>query len=191
MPNYQFTRDIPVTNNDPSIDQPVITENTNSTDSILKVDLFGFNDNNGGTHQKSTYVVQVSDPVPVNTNGAQGIVYSKTVNSIAEIFVNRFGSATPVQLTSGAVSISSTGYTFLPGGVIFQWGAINFASGSSNVTFPIAFPNAFFGAQITGSNSTTPSSNGIMTYSASSQAGFTAYQNGSSATTGFYIAIGN
>jgi len=95
MPNYTFTRNLPATGNDPSVDQPVMTVNTNSTDSILDEDLFGFNDNNGGYHQKSTYVVQGSDPVPVNTDGAQAIVYSKEALGVADLYATRYGNAAP------------------------------------------------------------------------------------------------
>ena len=142
MPNYTYTRDIPNGPNNPSADQPIMQTNANSTDSILDIDLYGFNDNNGGFHQKSTYVVQGSDPVPLNTDGAQGIVYTKTVSGIAELFINRFGSATPIQLTKGAISASASGYTFLPGGIIIQWGTASASSGGSTNNFPLAFPTS-------------------------------------------------
>ncbi len=150
MPNYTYTRDIPDGPNNPSADQPIMKTNANSTDSILNIDLYGFNDNNGGFHQKSTYVVQGSDPVPLNTDGAQGIVYSKTASGIAEIFVNRFGSATPVQLTRGAISVSgnansagSTGYTFLPGGILIQWGTVTATTSGAAITFPVTFTTIY------------------------------------------------
>lgn len=143
MPNYTYTRGIPNGPNNPSADQPIMQTNANSTDSILDIDLYGFNDNNGGLHQKSTYVVQGSDPVPVNTDGSQGIVYSKAVSGIAEIFINRYGSATPVQLTNGAVSITNNGYTFLPGGLILQWGTVTGTVAGNPFAFPITFTTIY------------------------------------------------
>ena len=43
--------------------------------------------------------------------------------------------------------MSTTGYTYLPNGLIMQWGrsSTNIASGETlNITFPIAFPNDVF-----------------------------------------------
>ena len=53
---------------------------------------------------------------------------------------------TPANAASFAVSISSSGYQKLPGGLIIQWGwRPNGGVGFFWQTFPMAFPNACFG----------------------------------------------
>jgi hypothetical protein len=153
MPNLPFTRNIPDGPNNPSSDQPIMQENSNSTDTLLNVDLHGFNDDNGGFHRKSTYVAVAAPGVtPLNTNGAQCIAYSTSVAGIAELFVNRFGSATPLQLTRGAISATgsfsgnpSSGYSSLPGGIRIQWGSITAVSTGTGTafSFPVPFTTLF------------------------------------------------
>lgn len=40
--------------------------------------------------------------------------------------------------------VGTEGYVKLPGGVILQWGRVVCGSGTTTITFPIAFPNACF-----------------------------------------------
>lgn len=55
----------------------------------------------------------------------------------ADAYVNALG-----------VQKASTGYTYMPGGTILQWGE-SFLSGETVVTFPVPFPNAAFSATVT------------------------------------------
>lgn len=191
MPNYTYIPSIPAADHNPSTDQPDMLINATSIASIVAVDLYGFGVNNGGYHQKSTYIVQGSDPIPSNTDGAQGIVYARTSNSIAEIYLTRYGSATPVQMTRGPISAVTSGYSFLPGGILIQWGQIDFSSATKSVTFPVAFTSTPFSLTF-GVDTTTPSSNGTISYGTGtlSSTGFTARQMTNGSLTGKYIAIG-
>lgn len=60
----------------------------------------------------------------------------------------------PVQLTNltntGDPVAATDGYTFLPGGLIFQWGQSAIASSGTitTITYPLAFPNAVFSITI-------------------------------------------
>lgn len=46
-------------------------------------------------------------------------------------------------------SFGTSGYTYLPNGLIFQWGQVSTSgSGAVSANFPVAFPNAFLGAQV-------------------------------------------
>ena len=45
---------------------------------------------------------------------------------------------------------STSGYQYLPGGLIMQWGRDSVATANHTVTFPIAFPNACFSVVVSG-----------------------------------------
>lgn len=51
MTNITYTEDIPNPPNDPSVDAPVMQQNTNAVATLLEEDHYGFNDNDGGEHQ--------------------------------------------------------------------------------------------------------------------------------------------
>ena len=58
-----------------------------------------------------------------------------------------------IELSMGSgftTSKATNGYTYLPNGMIFQWGYTN-----GNVTFPITFPNACLNASLTSTNTST------------------------------------
>lgn len=85
MVNVGYTLGIPVTNNDPSVDQPNMTVNNDAVPTILAVDHISFNAPNGGTHKQVTFSSE-------NTPGAQtdpaSTLYTAagTASSIAELF---------------------------------------------------------------------------------------------------------
>ena len=139
MTNQTYITSIPATNNDPSVDQPNMEINTNSlyqwAGANASSDHFGFNDNNGALHKRSSYVVQGSDP-----GSASGVYveYSKTSSGSSELFVQKDSVSTPIQLTRG-VPISPTGntagVTYLPGGYYLLFGKIGI-NPSGTLNFP-------------------------------------------------------
>ncbi len=145
MPNFTFTRDRPAGSQTPAEQRPTLTINNNSTDSILGIDLYGFNNNNGGYHQKSTYVNQLSDP---GSAASQLVEYSKSVTyanaagTFSELFLQRDAVSTPIQMTTGPgnPSVAENGQCYLPGGMIMKWGVRPTGAGST-VTYPTPFPN--------------------------------------------------
>ncbi len=95
--------------------------------------------------------------VPANTPGTTnnyGQLYSKVVNDGYATDTLLFwktgpamGSGLPLQLTSNVLpSATNDGYTFLPGGLILQWGFNASPGGFVDVTLPIPFKNNFFAA---------------------------------------------
>lgn len=154
MTTFTYSLDVPNPPNSPSVDVVNMKINTNSTSGIIAVDHVGFGVANGGTHNQSTYNTLTSgNPT---TSGTQGAVYTNTIGSDIELmYVRQNSSPTPdvVQLTGPSSVSGFSGYQFLPGGLIIQWGFkkgthgadFHFNPGDTgSVTFPLTFPNKIF-----------------------------------------------
>jgi hypothetical protein len=92
-------------------------------------------------------VPQTVNPTPV---AGIGQIYDKTITSVtsdtALFFETGNGIVTQMTMNFSPVATDS-GRTFLPGGILVQWGGVFGALASGNtadVTFPLAFPNACF-----------------------------------------------
>lgn len=200
MPNFTYTSAIPSSTDVPSQSQSNLQTNCTSTNSILNVDLYGFNNANGGLHQQVTFAgnnppspsppgspITVSPPV-LFTNTVDG-AGNNLPNSVAELFLY---SGTPAQGQNNYVS-QSTGSVLLFGGIIMKWGQASVSAGSNQgVTFGAAgaFPNSCFMVQLTGRNGGNNTGgyniNGINSGPAN---GFTMFA--SSNGNVYWLAIGN
>jgi len=154
MPLFPYNRDIPDAPNNPADDQPDMKENFNSIDDLIEVDHYSFDDSLGGLHKQSTYPVE---SVP-STSAGQVAVYADTSGQ-SQLFATTDGGAIEYQLTrmidasqasfggfvAGTVEpgyAMTTGWTFLPGNLLFQYGIVTRASISPSdisVTFPVTF----------------------------------------------------
>lgn len=185
MPNYTYTTGRPAGDLTPAQNRPSMQTNNDSINSILDVDLIGFNDNNGGFHQKSTYVVQGADP---GSAAAQVVEYSKAVSGSSEIFIQRDAVPTPIQMTSGTTLATSNGQSFLPGGLQIKWGTTS-VNGTGTVTYTVlgltAFPNNTLAVVITAQAQSRTYNWGTPTAT-----GFTATASSSGGGNFTFIAIG-
>jgi len=147
MPSYTYNQNIPAASNLLSDDQPNMATNTNSIFNLLggdsTVDMIGFGDSDGGWHRQLTYVVQGSAP---GSSSGQARTYSKTSSGNSEIFLQRDNVATEIQLTRGTPSAAANGYTFLPGGLLLQWGN---TTAPTAITFPVSFTSAVYSVNVT------------------------------------------
>lgn len=127
-----------------------IRANLDGTFQTLGVDHFNNNGINGTLTGPAGYHAQVRMPaqsgIPVTASG-QLALYAQLGEGGTELFMVREGNpATAVQLTVASstftnIVAATNGFTFLPGGLLLQWGM-------SNVTTPnnvntIAFNTAF------------------------------------------------
>lgn len=201
MSSFIYNRNIPDGPNDPSNDQPDMKENTNSIDDWTKVtqDHYGFNVPFGGYHR---YIHQPPQTTPGNISGI-GQTYTKTVGSDVQLFYES-GTGVETQLTGpNSASATTNGYTWLPGGILLQWGQNNnpiASSGSTNLVqnFNIPFPNNCFFVSGSGlySSSNKPNSQISINIRQSSLSNLTNFNyipfTGSSDYIGFlWVAIGN
>lgn len=77
---------------------------------------------------------------------------------------------------TGRQSLAASGYQYLPGGLLMQWGSVSSASSGSSfvntsVTFPVAFSTAAYSLTVSGDNL---ASNDRVGYSSLTTSGFTA-----------------
>jgi hypothetical protein len=201
MPNFIYKDNIPFPTNNPSTDQPDMLTNTNSIDSIIGIDHFSFNNTNGGTHQQvqlfNSPGINGAIPPGLQGNGWETIYASATAGN-GELWFTRGSTPTGIQLTGpGVPSALQNGSTFLPGGLIFQWGRSPGGSlpSSGTITFPTPFINNFFVVNITliANSSGTGTSNTISYLTGSGTLlSFKWNYTGTTSYVGFYwMAIGN
>lgn len=172
MPLYTYNRDTPDTPDDPSVSQPDMFQNTNSIDDLIDEDHYSFNDNNGGLHKQARLV---AGSLPSGRASGLGTIYTKTVTRAAVNTTEQFyvadNSLNEYQMTQTIpASYAGTfaqqaaygsppagfsqvgGWTFLPGGLIYQWGFYsnpgNLGSGGT-IPFPVAFTAGPYTLQLT------------------------------------------
>lgn len=103
-----------------------------------------FGDSDTGTSFEGRHL-QVSlknqnGSAPTITDGANSMIYSDNGN----IFWTSASAAGPFQLTNLNGYLAATnGYSFLPGGILLQWGNFAIAGVTTNPTFPIAFTTVY------------------------------------------------
>jgi hypothetical protein len=198
--NLDYTRDIPDGPHNPSADQGPMQTNTNSTDTILTVDHFSFNDNNGGLHQQVRMPIIGSGAKP-SGQANEVLLYPKTIATHSELFLARDANAFETQMTvqrsgDGTTDIPTISgndvITYLPGGLIMICTTTSTVVGSK--TFPFGgFPNNCFNVQVSINGSTGGANSTIMVAAFSkTNYAFNSNISGSATITKFLvIAIGN
>ena len=156
MPLIVYTDNIPVAGNNPAVDQPSMTINTNSIDTLIGIDHYSFNQSLGGLHKQVEMPVLGS--IPAGLLASTGNLYTKSstgsqlyyspdttgneyqlTRSISASF-SLFGANTNNYNASGANF--NGGWTFLPGGLLMQYGLYNpgsLPSSPATIPFPVTF----------------------------------------------------
>lgn len=114
----------------------LISANFTSISTDFNVDHVDFGDSGAGKHAIVTFP-QGSAPTVAADDCA---LYAKDQNSRPTMFFRQESDGTEIQMTGpdpvNAVNQANDGATFLPGGLLLQWGRI---SGAGTVTYAIAF----------------------------------------------------
>ncbi len=154
MTNFTYNPDIPDGPNNPSDDQPKMKINTNSTAGIINVDHIGFGQNNGGTHRQVTLT---NEPAP-GLGGGNGVLFANDANSNSWPFwqnslqsfqiigsnsanLPEFATNTHYLSNGGTNPGVNGGWTYLPGGMLIQWGIAS--SGQLDTKDDILFATPF------------------------------------------------
>jgi len=174
---YAYNRDIPDAPNDPSADQPLMKTNFNNIDSIIDEDHFSFDENNGGLHRQVRMPLRGGSPgtIPPGLVAGEGTLYTKTVTSTGVLtetglFYTPDNSTNEYQLTRTitaeitefgtniaygtppATFTQTGGWTFLPGGLLMQYGffgKVGALGSSGQVQFPVQWSTGAFSITMT------------------------------------------
>src|SRR5574338_251004 len=172
MPLFVFSTTKPAANNDPGLDQPDMLQNNVSTNAIINVDHFPFNDADGGLHKQTQIKDQAT--IPPGLILGNSTIYSKNVQvddgpiNNSTLFCTAGNVGKEYQLTRmidsefptfGTRTVydagkpdQSGGWTFLPGqqnasgtagGLLYQYGKVSNAVSGTIVDFPVAFTDIF------------------------------------------------
>lgn len=141
-----FTPNIPASGQTLGSSQPQILNNFAVLRSTIAVNHVDVNATNPGTHTHVDLIAQSANPNP-----ATGFVshYSKTVGGVTQWFFQRENSGSVIQMSNGTPVASTNGQTFLPGGLILQYGSSTSNSVSYSVSFNITFPTNIFSLVVT------------------------------------------
>lgn len=193
---FIYQNNIPAANDELSVSQGDILTNFASIQSIIEVNHNTFADTDAGKHKWITFPTQAAIPPAGSAFSATEIgLFNAVSNGQQELFVNKTSSVGPVTsnvpFTRSTFSTNPTplalsnGYTYLPSGLILQWGQYSQAAGST-VAFSIPFPNVCIQV-ITGNYATAVVNVGA---SAFNQNNFTLTTSTGAAGSGTYIALG-
>lgn len=166
-----YNNSIPQATDQLSQSQPLILQNFAAIETLIAIDHATFASANAGFHNKVTFPIQ--SPAPAFAAPNLGLYsFLNATTTVNELYVT-LQDGTRIPMT--AAKKLGTGYTYLPSGLIIQWGT-TFGKGNVAVTFSIPFPNSPLNIQATctvTSTSTDPNVVGIP--SNNSATGFNLY----------------
>ena len=148
----------------------------------------GYDETGEGKHKFMQMPEQASAPT---TAANEGALYTKEMDSETNLFFRKESDGTEVQLTTSQTpTVGTDGATFLPGGLLMQWGFVNAPGASGQVTFTETYSAAPYSIQVSlyrnsGNQSVTVSSSTVPTTTTFN------YLSSSAGSDGLYwIAIG-
>jgi hypothetical protein len=148
-----FTPNIPTSGQSLGVTRVPFFNNFNTINTTISVNHVAMNDANQGKHKFLQMPTQGSAP---STAADESGVYSKKVASINNLFFAQGNRAKQYQLTTVVATSNgdsrfgtftnysgnnSGGWTFLPGGLILQYGKFEGLGQNPTVTFPVPFLN--------------------------------------------------
>ncbi len=135
-----------------------IRNNFSTIDTAFSVNHVSYGASGAGNHTVVNFVEQLSPaPVPPGTTATSVALYcaAGSVSPNISLWFQGINSATPVEISYAQKMVN--GYTWLPGGILIQWGNAQQAANvsDSNFNWPLMFPTAALWAM--GSPNSPPS----------------------------------
>jgi hypothetical protein len=202
MAAQDYNKLIPLATDFLDVSQGDLYLNFGALSDWVEVDHVTFASADAGKHAKTTFPVQGSEPS--FSAGEMGLYnFLNTVTGVNELYINRRGvSTTPFSAsllsTNPAPSNNSSGWTYLPSGLLIKWGNGS-ANGSATVSFPVASTipvfTQVFSVQITNYAAGATDTDTFTRLTSFTNTGVTVYGSarsttGATATTFQYLAIG-
>ena len=204
MPTFNYNLNIPNPPNNPSTDVPLMQINTNSINSIIAVNHYTFNDEFQRDGKHSYVQMPVLIPIPPGLVANEAVLYAKKAQGTSNFFITNGTSGNEFQLTAmnnthfpifgtntnypPAIVNQVGGWTFLPGGLLFQYGTMKSTGAVTTVVFPRAFSTVYSISAMRAQNNSSNTSNG---YTVLSNTGFDFNANSDSVGIQFrWMAIG-
>jgi hypothetical protein len=133
------------------VDYQNIQDNFQQLDTTYGTDHVAYSQGLNNGYHNIIHLVPNATPTP---STGIGQLFDNTVYdgiNTDQILYFLTGENRLLQLTRNFVpSVTAKGYTFLPGGLIMEWGSFSATNISSmNVSFPQIFPNAIYNVQVT------------------------------------------
>lgn len=130
-----------------------IRENFSTLQTAFNTDHVDLDSSGQGHHAKVDFPEGTAPTVAAD----HVVMYAKDTNSRPTIWMRQENNGTEIQLTGPDPTIATNGKTFLPGGLLFQWGTTTVANGGT-ITFTTAFSGTPYSVVATGDGSPTASS---------------------------------
>ena len=180
---FTFNNAIPAAGNNPSSDQPDMLQNNISNALIWDVDHYGFGVANGGTHLRVRMPFNPPGAIPIGLIANEVTLYPKTASGNSNLFFTNGNSGSEYQLTRASLTnfpkfatnlaygtppgtfTQIGGWTFLPGGMLMQYGFYGKAgaTGSSGtIQFPFTFTTGAFSITMVAYRPDTNSGSGVL-----------------------------
>lgn len=198
-----YTANVPVSGQTLGNSRPIINANFGAINTAFSVNHVAFNSADQGKHKFCTFLTQGTSSASSPGTAANDVnFYSRSQtgfdgsapNLYLQFGPNGAGAADVLMTRRIAPVTASNGYTFLPGGLILQWGFLQgapFIANNAAVTFPLTFPSAIYNIQMTGVTASTDDKTINVKNGSQTTSGFNVICSGSSQFTFInWVAIG-
>ena len=189
---FTYTRSVPNPPNFPSQDVGNMQINTNSIYDIIDKDHFTFGSPGtvDGTHRRVSLSNIAAPGVPGTTNA---VLFANNPAGTSQPFWQiGVGAANIFQIptfpTATPPSATQNGFSYLPGGILMQWGFALLPASGSTINFPTPFVGVPFSITVTPFALSLPMQAAVGAVPAPTNAGFTILSSGLASI--YWVAIG-
>lgn len=141
-----YTGNVPISGQSLGQSRPLINANFQSINTIFGRNHFSFSSSNAGKHKCCVFPNISGSDIPT-TGSSEIAIFAKAVpgGSSNLFWKRRSDNATHIQMTNTVgISANSDGYSFLPGGLMIQWGFETIVDSGTGTT--VSFSPSFDGA---------------------------------------------
>lgn len=141
-----FTPGIPSDGQSLGNSKPQVRGNFTVINDTMSINHVAMNSLGAGKHKFLQMPEQGSAPTTISNEGS---LYTKEAQGITNLFWRQESNGSEIQLTNSGISATNRGYSFLPGGILIQWGFQSNYSTGTDINFPISFSQIPFNIQVT------------------------------------------